>query len=542
MKINLLGRSVFLFLLLGFGLNCNGFNRNVGNIPRSENLDSLIETAISDGSFDRLIAIFEENPAKINEHLSSGTTPLILAIRKGQKDIAEFLINSGADVNLKDRSELQATPLMYAVSIKSTGFTELLLTNNASIDAVDINNDPAINWATYYGNIANMQLLIDNNADLSIESKHGTSVAVALRLWHADTVINVFRKSILYQKHSLIEEMMVQAVLNDDLEKVRKLLNKKVSPNLTDGLGIPILHITAQNGQMDIAYELLKKGAEVNQLNSVGQSALAVAARFGHDNVVQLLLRNKAEVDLSGSNYELTPAIAAAVGGNVSTMKMLVEAGADIDHVDVVNDCAPLHWGMLYGNNDLANYLIDSGADLDLEVLEGKYNAITLAQAIGNEAIIKTIEKRRRRSNAIIGSWQLVSIDYNYINKDTIIHVESEYPGRFIINESHYSIMYNPYFGTRKPFNDISNPSKDEMQYAFKTLAYNSGSYDIRENILTTHPDIARVPGFEGGNQVFEFLIENNSMQLKMFDETYPNGNKPEWHKKLEIVFNFKKE
>ena len=59
---------------------------------------------------------------------------------------------------------------------------------------------------------------------------------------------------------------------------------------------------------------------------------------------------------------------------------------------------------------------------------------------------------------------------------------------------------------------------------------------------MTVSPDLARVPGFEGAKQQYRYTIHEDQLSLTLFDETYPNGKKPEWYGKLQIRLQFQQE
>ena len=51
------------------------------------------------------------------------------------------------------------------------------------------------------------------------------------------------------------------------------------------------------------------------------------------------------------------------------------------------------------------------------------------------------------------------------------------------------------------------------------------------------HGHSPKVPGFEAGTQVYNINHKENTTELTMYDETYPNGKKPAWFGKLKIKF-----
>lgn len=142
--------------------------------------------------------------------------------------------------------------------------------------------------------------------------------------------------------------------------------------------------------------------------------------------------------------------------------------------------------------------------------------------------------------NTISGSWMMEEI--NYIYPDTTYKVSPANVGTFIFADYRYIIMYNPWRTERTPFKTLSKPTQNEMIHAFKTLVFNTGKYVFTDSTITTTADIAKVPGFEGGKQYYRYTIEDDVLYITMYDETYPNGDKPEWYGKLQINFVLKKE
>lgn len=140
----------------------------------------------------------------------------------------------------------------------------------------------------------------------------------------------------------------------------------------------------------------------------------------------------------------------------------------------------------------------------------------------------------------IMGSWKVKEIHYQY--SDTTYIMKDEDHGRFMFSEKNYALMYSPRMQTRAPFKNISQPEKEELVKAFQSIVFNTGSYSIGKGVITTIADIAKVPGFEGGQQFYKIELESDTLNLVMFDETYPNGDKPEWFGKLKIKFVLKKE
>lgn len=145
-----------------------------------------------------------------------------------------------------------------------------------------------------------------------------------------------------------------------------------------------------------------------------------------------------------------------------------------------------------------------------------------------------------KNSNPLLGSWKMQEIHYIY--KDTTYIGKPITYGTFVFAPKRYSLLYNPWTTPRKAFDTLSKPTDKEIKAAFQSIVFNSGSYNFTDSTLTTIADMAKVPGFEGGKQYYNYKIKDSLLEITMFDETYPNGNKPEWFGKLKVAFKMIKE
>lgn len=487
-----------------------------------------------------ILPLFAQDALNINAYDENGKTKLIIAATANRIDEVNTLLVNGANVNLAEQKGLEGTPLMYATSTGNVELCKLIIDHGANVNAVDVNKDHALNWATYYGHVKIMTLLINSGTDLTLKSKHGTAVDVGFRLWHHDSVVQPFKNTSIAKSLSKSENELVKAVAKNNLTLVSKLLKKGVSVNTADELGTPILQHAAQQGDYQMAKLLVEHQADLNSFNRVGQTALTWAARFGHLSVADLLLRSGADANAAGVQYQLTPLIGAAVGGKPSMAALLLENNANIDVKDVVNTASALHWAIWYNHSNIAQLLLHRGADFNYKALDNTYSAYDMAKLNKVEDLIATMDALNNKHNPLKGSWKVQEIQYIYA--DTTYIVKDEDYGRFLFSEHNYALMYNPRMQKRTPFKNLSNPETDEIISAFRSMVFNTGTYIIEDDVMHTTADIAKVPGFEGGQQYYKMLLNEDVLELVMFDETYPNGNKPEWYKKLKIKFILKEE
>ncbi|PYH90224.1 ankyrin, partial [Aspergillus ellipticus CBS 707.79] len=79
----------------------------------------------------------------------------------------------------------------------------------------------------------------------------------------------------------------------------------------------------------DIVDLLLMYGAKVNAVNKNKDTPLCLAAARGRERVVESLLENRANVHLVGAG--LPPLMWAVMSGNVSVVRQVFRAGADVN-------------------------------------------------------------------------------------------------------------------------------------------------------------------------------------------------------------------
>jgi uncharacterized protein len=100
---------------------------------------SLFE-ASAVGLADRVREHLDGDPALVNAYSHDGWTPLHLASFFGHEEVARILLDRGADVNARSRSERFAkenTPLHAAAANRQVGVAEVLIANGADVNARD---------------------------------------------------------------------------------------------------------------------------------------------------------------------------------------------------------------------------------------------------------------------------------------------------------------------------------------------------------------------------------------------------------------------
>ena len=119
--------------------------------------------------------------------LPGQTTPLSIAAAKGHRNVAEFLLDHGANVNGADG--LKQTPLHIAADHGSDDVAKLLLDRGADIDARDFLETTPLQYAALQGHKTVVALLVTRGATVNAKFAFGeTALHMAATAGHKEIV------------------------------------------------------------------------------------------------------------------------------------------------------------------------------------------------------------------------------------------------------------------------------------------------------------------------------------------------------------------
>lgn len=125
-------------------------------------LINLIRT----GEVEPIRLLISKNPKLVNVPDPKGFTPLVLATYMGQKEIAELLIDHGANINAQDA--VGNTALMGVCFKGSKELAEMLIVRGADMSLSNKQGDTALSFAKNHGHEEIVDLLENfNTSELS---------------------------------------------------------------------------------------------------------------------------------------------------------------------------------------------------------------------------------------------------------------------------------------------------------------------------------------------------------------------------------------
>ena len=204
---------------------------------------------------------------------------------------------------------------------------------------------------------------------------------------------SVFSIEILKDEYSLRI-----ASLKGEKERARNILSTgMVDINSVNLYGSTPLHLAAIKGKADVVEYLIKYGADKTTTTIDGKTPLFKAAESGHKDTVKLLI---------GAETENTM-ILATKGGNISVVRMLLDAGADPNMKSSRGD-TPLLMSANEGNLGITKLLLQRGAQPNIVGRSG-YTPLHQAACNGNIDVVKELLEKGADPNmtSLFGSTPL---------------------------------------------------------------------------------------------------------------------------------------
>lgn len=188
---------------------------------------------------------------------------------------------------------------------------------------------------------------------------------------------------------------ILHAAHEGDLEALQTAISKGELER-ADGYGRTAVHIAAHASHEDVIAALAKAGADMNRLENDAYDAVTIAAVANDTDMLKAALEAGNKATNITSRYVGTALIAAAHLGHHEVVRILIEAGAPLDHVNNLGWTAVIESIVLGdgGENHVKTlrHLVDAGADIMIADGSGRL-PIDLARARGYEEMIAILER-----------------------------------------------------------------------------------------------------------------------------------------------------
>lgn len=328
--------------------------------------------------------------AEASARTSDGWTPLHAAVEQSL-EVTEVLVESGADIETKGGPESK-TALRLAVEMNKSDIVEHLLRSGA---------DPASKCNGGYSNLHKAALkgyldiakhLVNHGADMGIDNNPEEMSALYLASYKGHIDLAEF---FMQRGASLSTELedgytpLHGAAMGGQTEMCEFLL-KHGAKIRSEGKVTP-LHAAAASGNLAVAEYILEIGVNVQVEYHQGFTPLHAAIGEKQTEMVEFLLKHGADPNSTHSAgksplYEETPLFGCVLGGHCNVTEYLIDQGADLQ-IQNKDEWRPLHVATYNNEEDLARLLVDRAASLEVRDNRGMA-PLHLAAEEGNAEVL----------------------------------------------------------------------------------------------------------------------------------------------------------
>ncbi len=329
-KPNAAMKKIYLFLF-----SIIGINSLFAQVKPEYVLQDKLWSAIVNNNQAEIKNLLKQG-AKLNEKTYQNTYPLLEAVKHAKAETVKYLIDNGADVNVKN--DYNETAMNFSLNNKSIiNSTEVInesevikmvqyLTDaGADVDNVDQfgrttfadavwekqlklakklldlgarvdfvhpkTGTTTLTWICRYSNVKSIQFLLDNGADINHKDNENNNA-----LYEAAIYNNADNVKILMEKGAdpFIKvgstNALKNSINNEFWEVVKIILSHIEDINFNyEDRGYGLVHEAVINDNAELLKIMIALGADLNQKNKFGSSPLSLAYYNKNQTIIDLL-------------------------------------------------------------------------------------------------------------------------------------------------------------------------------------------------------------------------------------------------------------
>jgi ankyrin repeat protein len=289
-----------------------------------------------DGGNEKTVSLLLGRGADASSKSSAGSTPFMIACRKGRLGVARLLLEHTGEEGLRARNNKRWTPLHYAACGGHKEVVVFLLEKGAEPNSRDNGGKVPLLWACMHGHMGAVRVFIQHMGvqGLQVSDRRGmTALHEAAEGGHEEVVAFLLNEGAQANSRAVGGLMpLLSACEKGHLGAVKLLAQHMGIQGVEERSerGWTALHSASRGGHKEVVAFLISTGARTNSRDDYGMMPLDWACENGHVGVVRVLLKHMGAHVLSETHGGGTTALHWAVGkGHDVIVRLLLLAGAD---------------------------------------------------------------------------------------------------------------------------------------------------------------------------------------------------------------------
>lgn len=339
-------------------------------------LDHFGNTPLHQAALRRVTKLFDRftsGDAALTTPNAAGMTPLHLAVSVGNLRVTEVLLLKRVDVNVVDK--LGRSPLHLAVDRDDASITQLLVDAGADVNLQDGKGRTplhitackgAVNFGRQGKDCLSLILATDPDRDLTDSNGHSPiHAAAAAGNWRG--LKKIAANDTNWKQQDEAGETPLHLAIQHGNTKVVEILLPYYRPEDQNALGETPFAKALIEQQIEVAVMLLNAGFFSETETRRGLYPLHLATNKGNEIILSMLAKLPRNGNHKNPFNGKTPLITAAENNNLEAVKILVQAGHEVNECDKHGQHALWY---AFENIAIFRYLVENGSNVDLQNCE----------------------------------------------------------------------------------------------------------------------------------------------------------------------------